>query len=41
MVVGEIAELRAKGRAGRGVYMSGPKIGQPLPQHPVQIIDSW
>jgi hypothetical protein len=39
MAVDELAELRSKGRANRGVYMSGPKIGQPLPPHPVQIID--
>ena len=39
MLVDEIAAYRELARPNRGLYPSGPKMGQPLPQHPVRILD--
>jgi hypothetical protein len=36
MLVDEIAAFRELGRPNRGVYMSGPLAGQPLPPHPLR-----
>jgi hypothetical protein len=39
MLVDEIAAFRELGRPNRGVYMSGPLAGQPLPPHPLRFVD--
>ena len=39
MLVDEIQSFRELARPNRGLYPSGPKMGQPLPQHPVRILD--
>jgi hypothetical protein len=39
MPVDEIAAFRELGRPNRGVYTSGPLVGEPLPPHPLRFID--
>jgi hypothetical protein len=39
MTVDEIASHRLLCKPNRGFYASGPKVGQPLPAHPVKLID--
>jgi hypothetical protein len=39
MLVDEIAAFRELGRPNRGVYTSGPLVGQPLLPHPLRFVD--